>query len=164
MHNLQPSLAPLPNYELMREAFTIIGGIPEEAIKLEKVVTAKGESLDCGTIACAAGWLAMHPKFQALGLGLAPRDERYHPWQVTYKGEFQSDMSSGAIRKILGLQRHEASRLFDTRYEKMDGRSDKAVWLERMYRFLEEHGQTTAQLEAKARRDAKPVPETNPAQ
>lgn len=57
------------NKEVVAEAHEIIDGIPEKAIRLSLWLTKRGQSLDCGTIACGAGWLSMHPKFMARGAG-----------------------------------------------------------------------------------------------
>jgi hypothetical protein len=52
--------------ELLKEAYAIIDGIPEQAFDLEKIITDGGTSVGCGTVACAAGWLSIHPKFGKL--------------------------------------------------------------------------------------------------
>lgn len=54
--------------ELVAKAHEIIDGIPDKVIDLKRFVSQCGESPDCGTIACGAGWLALHPYFKELGL------------------------------------------------------------------------------------------------
>lgn len=51
-------------------AYEILSGIPEDNILLSAYVTEGDGTPTCGTIACGAGWLAMHPAFQAMGLRL----------------------------------------------------------------------------------------------
>lgn len=50
--------------ENLEKAIAIIGAIPEAKIYLGQIKT------ECGTIACAAGWLASDPYFNAQGMGL----------------------------------------------------------------------------------------------
>jgi len=59
-----------PNFELLRDAFAIIDGIPEAAFNLCAWTSKKGESLSCGTIACAGGWIARHPTFTRIGVSI----------------------------------------------------------------------------------------------
>ena len=59
-------------------AHEILSGIPEELIQLDHFY-APGQSSwtdYCNTIACGAGWLALHPAFQ--NMGLRPR---IHEWE-----------------------------------------------------------------------------------
>lgn len=51
-------------------AHEILSGIPVELIHLDKFYApGQGVQTDyCNTIACGAGWLALHPAFQAIGL------------------------------------------------------------------------------------------------
>jgi hypothetical protein len=57
-----------PNFDLLRDAFAIMDGIPSRVIDLDSWTTEQGKTLSCGTIACAGGWLARHPQFMELGL------------------------------------------------------------------------------------------------
>lgn len=59
------------NFELLKDAYAVISGIPDRHFHLDTWVhptqttcTTNG----CGTIACAGGWLAHHPYFQEQGL------------------------------------------------------------------------------------------------
>jgi len=56
-----------PNFERLRQAFAIIDGIPARVFNLDAWVS-RDNGPQCGTIACAGGWLAMHPDMHALGL------------------------------------------------------------------------------------------------
>jgi len=57
-----------PNWELLKDAYAILDGIPERAIYLDCIRKRGPRSQGCGAIACGIGWLGMHPKFQALGV------------------------------------------------------------------------------------------------
>lgn len=55
-------------------AHQVLSGIPLDRMNLDRFY-AKNQSVDtplCGTIACGAGWLALHPDFQAMGLKVRP--------------------------------------------------------------------------------------------
>lgn len=52
------------SYPLLRDAYAVIDGIPEERFNLN----AWRVTRECGTVACAAGWLMQHPDMQAKGL------------------------------------------------------------------------------------------------
>src|SRR5690606_37240816 len=98
-----------PNYELLKEAYSIIDGIPGKLIDLDHIVKQKGERLDCGTICCAAGWLAHHPKFQALGLEMAHDKNDGDNYEVKYRSErgYRSAMSA-----LFGVSGGDAVNLF----------------------------------------------------
>ena len=93
-----------PNYELLREAYAILGGIPTRAINLDLVVTKESGNLSCGTIACGIGWLAHHPKFQYLGLEYKKHNGLH------YKGRFIGYSDAGS--RVFGISYHEANALF----------------------------------------------------
>lgn len=63
-----------PNIELLKDAYAIIDGIPDDRFHLDYWQDATGEvaytaqAIGCGTIACAGGWLALHPTFQQVGI------------------------------------------------------------------------------------------------
>lgn len=131
-----------PNYTIMREAYAIIGGIPEHAFDLSSVVSRTGESLECGTIACAAGWLAMHPTFKARGIRLVKEC-------VEYKNVRCYTAYTEAMAAVFKIDGAEADYLFGSRTEPPGWGTDKEVWLKRMYKFLDENDELTAQVEAR---------------
>lgn len=49
-------------------AHQILSGIPDGQVHLNSFYAAGTEQNICGTIACGAGWLALHPSFQEFGL------------------------------------------------------------------------------------------------
>lgn len=65
-------------------AYEILSGIPEDNILLSAYVTEGDGTPTCGTIACGAGWLAMHPAFHAMGLRL---DASRHGLLIPILGE-----------------------------------------------------------------------------
>lgn len=51
-------------------AHQVLSGVPDDQVYLGSFYP-EGQSMSaplCGTIACGAGWLALHPEFQAMGL------------------------------------------------------------------------------------------------
>jgi hypothetical protein len=136
-----------PDFELLKDAYAIIDGIPELAIDLDQLVSARGETLAHGTVCSPAGWLAQHPKFTELGLSLAEDDSR-----LQLRGEPEVEEPSAAIMaKIFGLSLGEAAHLFGDRdtYTLGDdsGLSDKRLWLREVRDFLKHHGQLDASFE-----------------
>jgi hypothetical protein len=130
-----------PNFELLKDAYAIIDGIPETAIDLDELVSARGETLEHGTVCSPAGWLAQHPRFMALGLSLVGDDSK-----LLLDGEPPVEESTAAILgKVFGLQLADAEHLFSDRntYTLGDdsGLSDKRLWLREVRDFLRQHGQ-----------------------
>lgn len=136
-----------PDFELLKDAYAIIDGIPETAIALDRLQTAKGESLDKGTICSPAGWLAQQPKFRELGLWLSEDGT-----QLVLNGE-ESDKESPApiMARLFSLEQSDADRLFADRYTYTlgddSGLSDKRLWLREVREFLKEHGQAAEDFE-----------------
>lgn len=127
---------PIEKYSLLRDAYAIIDGIPEERFNLQNWRSYESGLTDCGTIACAAGWLTMHPDMQALGL--ATRGQCHSP-------AFNGVGSYDALARFFGIDNDAAAGLFRTR--SYDGRdtldppkaadlSDKQLWLARVREFL----------------------------
>lgn len=129
-----------PNFELLKDAYAVIDGIPETAIDLDKLVSARGETLEHGTVCSPAGWLAQHPKFIELGLSLSEDDSR-----LLLDGEPVDDSPAAVLARVFGLQPADAEHLFSDRntYTLGDdsGLSDKRLWLREMRDFLKQHGQ-----------------------
>lgn len=57
-----------PNYELLKDAYAVIAGIPNDQFRLHYIFTHKPteDPSYCGTIGCAMGWLSLHPTFAQL--------------------------------------------------------------------------------------------------
>jgi hypothetical protein len=126
-----------PNFELLKDAYEIIDGIPEENIHLDNW-RSRDEGKSCGTIACTIGWLTLHPKFQALGLHYDT--SRAGPDMIAVGNErgFQ------VIEKLFGLNFNDAWKLFGPAHT---FKSHKPIALGRIREFLREHGQLKEQIE-----------------
>jgi len=136
-----------PNFELIKDAYAIIDGIPETAIDLDKLVSRRGETLEHGTVCSPAGWLAQHPRFVELGLTLADDDIA-----LQLAGEPPMDEPPAVIlSRIFGLAPGDAEHLFSNRqaYTLGDdsGLSDKRLWLREVREFLKQHGHLDAELD-----------------
>jgi len=131
-----------PNFERLRLAFSVIDGIPEEAFDLDRWTTDMGSSLSCGTIACAGGWLARHPSFMELGLGLSaggdPKISGAKFGMSSLAKFFGLDLSKNEERLFY------ASYFKDTPYYTLpDGVyvSHKILWQRRLIGLLDHYGQ-----------------------
>ncbi|OWW20562.1 hypothetical protein AYR66_14755 [Noviherbaspirillum denitrificans] len=134
-----------PDFELIKDAYAIIDGIPETAIDLDQLVSARGETLEHGTVCSPAGWLAQHPAFNAAGLTLSDDDSR-----LQLSGEEPRDPAA-ILAQVFRLQPMDARHLFADRmtYTLGDdsGLSDKRLWLREVREFLKQHGQLDADFE-----------------
>lgn len=134
-----------PDFELLKDAYAIIDGIPENAIDLTGPCTARGPSLEQGTICSPAGWLARHPGFNALGL--APSDDG---GGLVFKGEAAEGKSVGEVMaQVFRMPIPDAEHLFGDRdtYTLGDdsGLSDKRLWLREVRQYLQAHGELGAE-------------------
>lgn len=135
-----------PNYELLKDAYAIIDGIPAKHFDLEAIVDKVGESLTCGTVACAIGWLGLHPKFNELGLQtvLGKSDDSY---LLKMNGFHDDDFYSHKVAGLFGISVHDASDLFGPAshsgfdYLINSKTSDKKRFLKRVKLYLIEKGQ-----------------------
>lgn len=131
-----------PNFDLIKDAYAIIDGIPETAIDLDRLVSRRGETLEHGTVCSPAGWLAQHPRFTELGLSLADDDSNLVP---------VDESPAFILARVFGLEPGDAKHLFGDRntYTLGDdsGLSDKRLWLREVREFLKQHGQLDAEFE-----------------
>lgn len=122
-----------PSIERLKDAYAIIDGIPEEAICLDAPRTASGPALDRGTICSPAGWLVQHPLFAPFGLSIS-RDGR------TLQSNGEDIAVAAAMAALFDIPVRHAASLFGRRTEpahgQNHGKSDKAVWLGRVRRYL----------------------------
>lgn len=124
------------NIELLREAYAIIDGIPDKRINLG--VIARGpkpnDPKHCGTIACAAGWLGMHPKFKELGMRTSNGD-------LTLKGVPDYFDWDDVLARVFDCSQHVAQKLFEPRrWKETSGKTDKQVWQARVREYLKKRG------------------------
>ncbi|MEZ2310824.1 hypothetical protein AB6809_29690 [Paraburkholderia sp. RCC_158] len=146
-----------PNFELLKDAYAIIDGIPDDNLALNRWRT-KDQGSSCGTIACAAGWLTLHPKFQELGLGVKRTecDQSMGPWP-SFAGQTRID----ALAVLFRLEFEDAYGLFGERWNTpardlglREQATDKEIFLARVLKFLSKHGQLKEQLERRAHQQA----------
>lgn len=132
-----------PNIERLEELYAIIDGIPKRHIRMSCVFDGPSEVPAtnmsspnlCGTIACAMGWAAMHPRFQALGLGLRFDDGMFC---LTLNGKLIDYPQ--AAGEIFGIHTYAALDLFGPVLESerhSEDESDKKVFKRRVRQFLE---------------------------
>ena len=123
----------------LREAYAIIDGIPDDRFDLRHFANSD-DPHDCGTIACAAGWLAMHPKFNALGLTLTGKGAEFSC--LTPQSQTRTSPMD-AIAQVLRRPRFEAGQLFGSRNhpkyepEGSENMTDKQLWQARVRELLE---------------------------
>jgi len=137
-----------PNYELFKEAYSIIDGIPEEYLNLDTIVSNDIDHVGCGTIACAAGWLGLHPTFQKLGLSSHVYTEKHcSGWlsmqgTETYYAEVMADIFGTSIQIARNIFSSAGNSIYDNSF--IGGtqyRNHKALWKHRVVRYLKEKGQ-----------------------
>jgi hypothetical protein len=132
-----------PNFERLRDAFAILDGLPEEAIKLW-TWREKGRKPECGTIACAAGWLAMHPAMNALGLTTLNQYDGTPKLAESYSG-------MTAMRVFFDLSMDEATIFEGRRHGYKDWElhgggvlhllTDKQLWKRRALRLFQKYNE-----------------------
>lgn len=82
-----------PNYELLKQAYAIIDGIPETAIALGGIRTKEGATLAEGTVCSPEGWLALHPTFNEHGLTMSADGK-----ELRFNGEADSGAVTNSTR------------------------------------------------------------------
>ena len=122
------------SFPLLRKAYAIIDGIPEDRFDLSSILHGGNPNPHaCGTIACAAGWIAMHPDFQELGLTLTSYGS------ILFNGHAKGCWI--VMAEILGITVHDSIIIFDGRNDferrgKLGKLSDKELWKYRVRKFL----------------------------
>ena len=132
-----------PDFELLKDAYAIIDGIPEVSIDLSSLCSARGHSLEHGTICSPAGWLARHPDFQALGLALSSSGD-----ELMFKDTPEARTTAEVMAQVFRLPLQDAEHLFGNRdtYTLGDdsGLSDKRLWQRELRDYLRMNGQLEA--------------------
>lgn len=139
---------PKPNYELLREAYDVISGIPSEAISLDWTRGKAGRALSDGSVHHPARWLAHHPTFSNRGLTVSDNGKN-----LLFEGEpGTSGAYSEPLAKLFGLPLLDIIGLFAERGARM-GESlptltDKDVWMQRVESYLATHATHRARATA----------------
>ena len=134
-----------PNYELLKQAYAIIDGIPDQAFNLHSIILKGGQKnqLECGTIACAVGWLSLHPT-------ILKDDKIKFVTKGTYKLLWKSKIHNfgryvgytHAMEHLFNISHNNAFQLFKTRdIGEGKGLTDKQVWQKRVKDYLRSEGQ-----------------------
>lgn len=131
----------MPDFALLRKAVSIIETIPDNEINLDQVRIQK----TCGTVCCAAGWLAYHPDFVAVGLSMpTPNPDGSVGGLLRYR-DFEMFWDK-ALSMLFNMDQHEAAPLFCPRGdydfdELYFPGTDKELWLKRVRDYLGMHGE-----------------------
>jgi hypothetical protein len=124
--------------ELFDKAVAFIASRSDDQLRLSewqdtgigRMFVSSSSEVNCGTIACAAGWLAINPEFEELGV------------EVCGSGapKFENETAYRAMARLFGLPYAVAVGLFYIRgfddYEKfgekaMEHMTDRQLWLSR---------------------------------
>lgn len=144
-----------PNYELLKDAYAVLAGIPESQIQLDTVITklGTGKHKQCGTIACGIGWLSLHPSFKKL---LRPEISQSTCifWKPVGGGNYRTLLIGNAAAAVFGVSYADGLALFNDSRAITDQPvvamlkmrlnrkpTQKEVLLGRIEWFLRQHGQ-----------------------
>lgn len=117
---------PYKRYQLLREAYAVIDGIPQEQFSL--AIWSNGKKPSCGMVGCGGGWLASYPPFIEMGL-------RMRTGVPTYK-----DLRSfEALASFFGIPYFSAVGIFKANVHNPIY-PDKVEWKRRVLQFLQSHG------------------------
>lgn len=130
--------------ERFKQAIAIIEEIPDKKLNLrswqrsysntEYLYISSMRHDTCGTIACAAGWLALHPDMQEQGLCTG------HAGMPKYHDGIQWHRQFTALQYFFDLSVMDADYLFSSRTNREDEEfpemTDKQIWLRRARNLL----------------------------
>jgi hypothetical protein len=129
----------MANIALLREAREVIAAIPDNVINLDAIQQQK----QCGTVCCAAGWLAHDPKFRELGLDLPDTEGGHIGSRLVFNG--REMWWERALGRLFSMGDDTAMDLFAPRGGglledeiKIPG-TDKELWLERVDQYISKH-------------------------
>lgn len=141
------------DFAFLREMAAVIDGIPPERFNLNVIATA-GSPNDpvaasgCGTIACALGWIALHPAARARGV----RAKGSHHLQLHGKLAPLHEVAT----HLFGLGYEDGKGLFRSaggsligKFPNPNGAEHKDIFRKRVTAFLARHGQTSADCRAR---------------
>ncbi len=136
----------MPKFELLKDAYQVLGGIPARQFKLAKIISERGGRDECGTIACGMGWLAIHPRFRKLMKVRLDPSSTFVYWRGM--GNYKE-----AASNLFGVDWDVARNLFGpeghSSYDKYcPSHKSKDLLLFRIKSYLRENGQLKEQLAA----------------
>jgi hypothetical protein len=136
----------IQNYELLRDWYAIMDGIPDDLINLDSVIKQKGRSLSCGTIACAGGWMALHPTFAERLKPTVTKLPGGHTCVLWLGQQADPDNVFEAMADLFGITYEESGLLFGiVGYGYNEPRfavsgNHKKLWQRRVIHFLNMKG------------------------
>jgi hypothetical protein len=124
------------NKKRLIKAYHILKTIPPGNLDL-RTWKASGYSTEptCNTIACAAGWLAMHPDFNEKGLTSAVSGTPYYK----FPSGASHSTGYGAMSKFFAISLKDSVRLFQPSRSR-ENHNDKRTVLRRFQQFFAEQG------------------------
>ena len=124
------------DFPFLRRMAAVFDGVPAKHIDLNDFLQygCDPDPDSCGTVACAFGWMAMHPNMKAKGIELR------HNGYFRINDELATAIDAG--ERAFGLEYNDFWRLFNTSI-------GKAIFRRRIIKFLREHGETSAQCRAR---------------
>lgn len=144
--NYRPFRGRPMNFELLKDAAAIIDGIPVKAFNLEQICKSKGETLSCGTVACAAGWLSLHPTF-AKKIKPLVKTDAFGNTEIVWnlRDGYSTCFYGDAMSELFNIPHDDAKTLFGQSeiYNDGSGQSHKKEFRKRIVAYLRHHGQLT---------------------
>jgi len=138
-------MADTPDIELLKDAFAIIAGIPQDAVTLDWNRNKDGVALDKGSVYHPARWLSLHPAFQERGLTASANGK-----QLLYKGQAEpNSVYADALTRVFGMPVLDIVSLFAERGSHLGEElkphyTDKDIWLDRVRHYLQTHTEVPA--------------------
>jgi hypothetical protein len=135
------------NIELFDKGVEFIASRNDKQLNLgnwqSSYIALSSEYVNCGTIACAAGWLALNPEFEALGV----RASRFGA------PRFDGFVGYDAMAKLFGISQDDARTLFHFRaFEDKEvfgdlaeeHMTDRQLWLSRARLIRAKYAETVS--------------------
>lgn len=130
----------MPRNKELEIAYRILGGIPDEQVNLNSVISKPGRTVKgkpfCGTIACGLGWLCMHPRYIKRGFGVRYKNKLVVDFKTPSHPNWEDMMDFVMVaREMFGIPSHGALLIFGPTTR--DDKPHKAILLERIKNYLE---------------------------
>jgi hypothetical protein len=132
------------NVERFKKAIELIEKTPDEQINLRvwqkagrNRVTSRAQA-NCGTIACAAGWIALDPEMQEEGMSVGDFGQPIYPYRGQHLDGFD------ALQYFFDIRDVEVDYLFESRRNSelvngLEKYSDRNIWLRRAHNLLADY-------------------------